>query len=485
MWKWHFGTGIVDTPSNFGRLGERPTHPELLEHLAGHFLANRRSIKELHREIMRSSVYQLAAVHSDDSYKKDPENRLYWRANARRLDAETIRDSLLFVAGTLDEEVGGKSLELTDPENNRRTLYGNVSRFSLDRYLQTFDVPSPSIAAEKRFTTNVPLQSLFFMNSEFVYRQARYLVHRLSSGGEEVATEPAARDDAEVKFPDTDLDRIPDEHQGNYISSKVPKKETEFDPETLIAHIKNERFELREQRRELDLIGKLNRRHLARQGQADPQLEGAIRSMETAYRMQTEAPEVFDIRKESDATLELYGPGHTARGCLMAARLIESGVRIVQLYYSKGSPWDAHLEIFGHRRHARNVDRPFAALIKDLKSRGLFDETLVVCGTEFGRTPVLQSGGGAAGGRVTNGRDHNPFGFTIWLAGGGVKGGMVYGATDDFGFKAVENPVHVHDLHATILYLLGIDHEKLTYRYSGRDFRLTDVHGKVIHDIIA
>ena len=278
---------------------------------------------------------------------------------------------------------------------------------------------------------------------------------------------------------------LPAVHQGNYVSNKVPKKETEFDPEKLIANIKSERFELKEQRRELDLIWKLNHRHLDRQGQADPQLEGAIQSMETAYRMQTQAPDVFDIRKESDATLELYGPGHTARGCLMAARLIESGVRIVQLYYAKGAPWDAHLEIFGHRRHARNVDQPFAALIKDLKSRGLFDETLVVCGTEFGRTPVLQSGGGAAGGRVTNGRDHNPFGFTIWLAGGGVKGGMVYGATDDFGFKAVENPVHVHDLHATILYLLGIDHEKLTYRYSGRDFRLTDVHGKVIHDIIA
>ena len=169
----------------------------------------------------------------------------------------------------------------------------------------------------------------------------------------------------------------------------------------------------------------------------------------------------------------------------MAVRLVERGVRMVQVYYAKGDPWDAHSDIFQHRKNARDSDQPFAAVVKDLKSRGLFDETLVVCATEFGRTPVLETGGGSAAGRVVNGRDHNPFGFSIWLAGGGVKGGMTWGATDDFGFRAVENPVHVHDLHATILYLLGIDHEKLTYRYSGRDFRLTDVHGRVIHDLIA
>jgi uncharacterized protein (DUF1501 family) len=205
--------------------------------------------------------------------------------------------------------------------------------------------------------------------------------------------------------------------------------------------------------------------------------------METAYRMQTEAPDVFDIRKESAATLKLYGPGSTARGCLMAVRLAERGVRMVQVYYAKGDPWDAHADIQAHRKNAKDSDQPFAAVIKDLKSRGLFKDTLVVCGSEFGRTPVMEVGGGA--GMTQNGRDHNPFGFTMWLAGGGVKGGMVYGATDDFGFKAVDKPVHVHDLHATILHLLGIDHTKLTYRYSGRDFRLTDVAGNVIHDIIA
>src|SRR5579862_3180018 len=278
---------------------------------------------------------------------------------------------------------------------------------------------------------------------------------------------------------------LPAIHQGTYISDKVIEKQTEalidkkFDPKKAISYIYNDKFSLPEQRRELDLLEKLDQIRNLR----DPQMEAAIKSMETAYRMQTEAPEVFDIRKESEATLKLYGPGSTARGCLIAVRLLEKGVRMVQVYYAKGDPWDAHTDIQAHRKNARDSDQPFAAVIKDLKSRGLFKDTLVVCGSEFGRTPVMEIGAGA--GSSQNGRDHNPFGFTMWLAGGGVKGGMTYGATDDFGFKAVENPVHVHDLHATILYLMGIDHEKLTYRYSGRDFRLTDVSGKVIHDIIA
>src|SRR5438034_1098205 len=285
---------------------------------------------------------------------------------------------------------------------------------------------------------------------------------------------------------------LPAVHQGTFIADKIDKaeKQTEdalvgkdFDPKTLISYIHNDKFTLTEQRRELDLLGTLNRLQMEREPVKDPKLEAAIQSMETAYRMQTEAPDVFDIRKESQATLKLYGPGSTARGCLMAVRLAERGVRMVQVYYAKGDPRDAHADIQAHRKNAKDSDQPFAAVIKDLKSRGLFTDTLVVCGSEFGRTPVMEVGGGA--GQTQNGRDHNPFGFTMWLAGGGVKGGLVYGATDDFGFKAVDKPVHVHDLHATILHLLGIDHTKLTYRYSGRDFRLTDVSGTVIHDIIA
>ena len=279
---------------------------------------------------------------------------------------------------------------------------------------------------------------------------------------------------------------LPAVNQGTFISDKPEKPDQlfgkDFDPKKLVSFIHNKDFSLPEQRREIDLLEKLDRMRQAGEAR-DPQLEAAINSMEVAYRMQTEAPEVFDIRKESEATQKLYGTGSTARGCLMAVRLVEKGVRMVQVYYAVGDPWDHHNDIQLHRKNARDSDQPYAAVIKDLKSRGLLNDTLVVCGSEFGRTPVVEVGGGA--GPTQNGRDHNPFGFTMWLAGGGIKGGMTYGATDDFGFKAIEKPVHVHDIHATILHLMGIDHTKLTYRFSGRDFRLTDVSGKVIHEIIS
>jgi hypothetical protein len=275
---------------------------------------------------------------------------------------------------------------------------------------------------------------------------------------------------------------LPPVHQGTYISDNT--KERKFDAEKLIPNIKNRQFDLARQKPELELVSQLDRASMERTG-ADPQLEATLSAMETAYRMQTEAPEVFDVSKESAAVQKLYGEGSTARGCLMAARLIERGVRMVQVYYAKADPWDHHFDIQLHRKTGKDSDQPFAALIKDLKGRGLLDETLIVCGSEFGRTPVVETGSGFMGGQTHNGRDHNPHGFTMWLAGGGVKGGTVYGATDDFGWKAVDKPMHVHDLHATILYLLGIDHLKLTYRYSGRDFRLTDVAGNVVTDIIA
>src|SRR5688500_18866281 len=280
---------------------------------------------------------------------------------------------------------------------------------------------------------------------------------------------------------------LPGVHQGTFISDKVEKPDQivgkDFDPKKLVSFIHNDKFTLSEQRRELDLLAALEKMRTEREQIQDPQLDATIQSMEVASRMQTEAPEVFDVRKESEATLKLYGPGSTARGCLMAVRLVQRGVRMVQVYYANRDPWDAHADIQAHRKNAKDSDQPYAAVIKDLKSRGLFDETLVICGSEFGRTPVCEVGGGA--GTVQNGRDHNPFGFTMWLAGGGVKGGTIYGATDDFGFKAIEKPVHVHDLHATILHLMGIDHTKLTYRYSGRDFRLTDVSGNVIKEILS
>ena len=284
-------------------------------------------------------------------------------------------------------------------------------------------------------------------------------------------------------MPDEMMEDMPadKEKDGKDKPVKVTIERT-FDPKKLVSYVNNPKFSLVEQRREIDLLQKLEKIRQEQAGE-DQQVEAVVKSMETAYRMQTEAPDVFDVRKESQAVLDLYGPGPVARGCLMATRLAEKGVRMTQVYYSKGDPWDAHGDIFAHKTNAKNSDQAFAAVIKDLKTRGLWKDTLVVCGSEFGRTPVREVGG--MGGSVKRGRDHNPFGFTMWLAGGAVKGGSIHGATDDFGFKAIEKPVHVHDIHATILYLFGIDHTKLTYRYSGRDFRLTDVSGNVLHELLA
>ena len=315
-------------------------------------------------------------------------------------------------------------------------------------------------------TVGPPLWSNGFLPA---INQGTFISNRVGGGpeGSEMEMEPEMPMEAVEKDKD---------------GKEKPKKvvvERNFDPKKLISYVNNPKFSLKQQRRELDLLNDLEKLR----GVHDPEVEAVIKSMEVAYRMQTEAPEVFDIRKESQATLDLYGPGPVARGALTAVRLAEKGVRMTQVYYSKGDPWDAHGDIFAHKVNAKNSDQAFAAVIKDLKSRGMWKDTLVVCGSEFGRTPVREVGG--ASGAVKRGRDHNPFGFTMWLAGGAVKGGTIYGATDEFGFKAVEKPVHVHDIHATILYLFGIEHTKLTYRYSGRDFRLTDVSGNVLHDLIA
>ncbi|MBX5495846.1 MAG: DUF1501 domain-containing protein, partial [Bryobacteraceae bacterium] len=262
---------------------------------------------------------------------------------------------------------------------------------------------------------------------------------------------------------------LPAVHQGTYISLE------EKDPQKLIANIRNTRWTPEEQRMELDLVNDLNRLHLNRVG-SDQQLEASIQSAEIAFRMQAEAPEAFDITREPEAVRERYGDGDFARGCLIARRLVERGVRMVQVYFGNFQPWDNHDDIELHRPLAARADAPIAALLRDLKASGLLKETIVLIGGEFGRTPAVEIGGLV---KVQNGRDHNNHGFTYLVAGGGFKGGMTYGATDDFGFKAVENRVHVHDLHATVLHQLGLDHTKLTYFYSGRNFRLTDVHGEV------
>ncbi|MDE3198241.1 MAG: DUF1501 domain-containing protein [Acidobacteriota bacterium] len=317
-------------------------------------------------------------------------------------------------------------------------------------------------------TVGPPLWSNGFLPA---INQGTYISNKVASAA------GAGMDDAGMDMPGT-----PEKGKDGKEKPKKVVIEKNFDPKKILSFVSNPKFTLVEQRRELDLLNNLEKIRAEDAG-TDPQIEAVIKSMEIGYRMQTEAPEVFDIRKESQATLDMYGPGDVARGALMAVRLAEKGVRMTQLYYSKGDPWDAHADILAHKVNAKNSDQAFAAVVKDLKQRGLWKDTLVVCGSEFGRTPVREVGG--MGGGVKRGRDHNPFGFTMWLAGGAVKGGTIYGATDEFGFRAVEKPVHVHDIHATILYLMGIDHTKLTYRYSGRDFRLTDVAGNVLHDLIA
>lgn len=255
------------------------------------------------------------------------------------------------------------------------------------------------------------------------------------------------------------------------------------DPRELIAHIRNSRLESEVQERQFELLRKINASHLrARPG--EEALEARIQSFELAYRMQVEATDAFDISREPASIREMYGEGQQNQQLLMARRLVERGVRFVQTWHGKGQPWDSHNNIKNaHRNVARACDQGLAALITDLEQRGMLDETLVICSGEFGRTPTVELG--VAGGGATQGRDHNHWGFSLWMAGGGIKGGTIHGATDEFGFKAVENPVSVHDLHATVLHLLGIDHRRLTYRYAGRDFRLTDVHGHVVNEVVA
>lgn len=268
---------------------------------------------------------------------------------------------------------------------------------------------------------------------------------------------------------------LPAVYQGVHIPNNIQ------DPREMIQYLRDSGNNPELQKRQLDLLRQFNRWH-AEEREKDSQLEAAVQSMEVAFRMQTEAPEAFDVSKEPEKVRSRYGDSDFGRGCLLARRLVERGVRVVQLYFGNGQPWDNHDDIMIHRKLAGQVDQPVAALLDDLKASGMLNETLVFFGSEFGRTPAVETSSRV---KVQNGRDHNPFGFSVWLAGGGIRGGMAYGATDDFGFKAEQDKVHVHDLHATLLHLMGIDHTRLTYTYSGREFRLTDVHGNVIRPILA
>ncbi len=268
---------------------------------------------------------------------------------------------------------------------------------------------------------------------------------------------------------------LPGAYQGTYIDSQHQELGK------LIENIEHPQITTANQQRQLELLRALNIEHRAKR--LDARLDARIQSFELAFRMQQDAAEAFDISSEPKHIQRAYGTGVHGRQTLIARRLLERGVRYIQLWHGAGQPWDNHDQIAKkHRQLADQLDQPIAALLADLKQRGLFDETLVLWGGEFGRTPTVELTGD---GKSKLGRDHNHYGFSVWLAGGGIKGGTTYGATDEFGFRAVERPTSVHDLHATMLHLLGFDHERLTYRYAGRDFRLTDVHGHVIQEILA
>jgi hypothetical protein len=266
---------------------------------------------------------------------------------------------------------------------------------------------------------------------------------------------------------------LPAAHQGTFVS----------DLNRPIRNLTNDQVGPARQRQELDALRRLNDLHAADRPD-DSRLNARIESFELAYRMQVHAPDAFDLTRETDAVQHRYGIDRKetetfGRQCLLARRLVERGVRFVQLYHTTGGfqPWDQHSDLKGgHARNALATDRPIAGLLEDLRARGLLADTLVIWGGEFGRTPAAEG---------ANGRDHHPYGFTMWLAGGGVRGGMAHGETDEFGWDAVQGRVHVHDLHATILHLLGLDHERLTYRHAGRDYRLTDVSGVVVKPILA
>tara|TARA_R110002049_G_scaffold2750_4_gene22028 strand:+ start:227270 stop:228703 length:1434 start_codon:yes stop_codon:yes gene_type:complete len=271
---------------------------------------------------------------------------------------------------------------------------------------------------------------------------------------------------------------LPGKYQATYIDSSGQRVDQ------LIDHIRSHAVASKDQRSQLDLLQRFNQEHAVSRPH-DQRLESRIESFELAYRMQSEASDALDVSREPESVRQMYGDHAFGRQTLIARRLVERGVRFVQLYTGAGQPWDNHDDLaVRHRKVAEPVDQAIGALLTDLKRTGLLDETLVLWGGEFGRTPVVEMPKEGSNQGKMNGRDHNHWGFTVWMAGGGVKGGQAYGETDEIGFQAVRDRVHVHDLHATVLRLMGFDHTRLTYRYAGRDFRLTDVHGNVIEQLI-
>lgn len=411
--------------------------------------------------------------------------QLFMPGGPSQVDTFDYKPQIAKFAGQRPEIVDRKSLRNTKnglmPSPYKFTRHGQTGKWVSDIFPHVAELVD-DICFIHSMHTDIPEHAgaMMMMNSGHLQpgrpSMGAWLVYGLGTENQDlpgfIAMSPRAQ--PRNKLANWSNAFLPGAYTGTYVNIH------EMKPEKLLADLRNDWLPRSAQRRQADLLARINQLDLQRQ-QQDQQLDASIQAMEMAFRMQFAVPDAFDTAQESKSTLEMYGDSEYAKGCLLARRLIERGVRTIQLSHSIDGydiAWDTgHGNIVdGHRKLAVACDQGIAALIRDLKQRGLFEETLVIWGGEFGRAPTSEG---------QKGRDHDHYGFTVWMAGGGVKPGYSHGATDEFGCSAVVDRVHVHDLHATILRLMGFDHERLTYRYSGRDFRLTDVHGKVVDAVIA
>jgi len=531
IWHFHFGRGLVATPNDFGQMGTPPSHPESLDWLALRFRENGGSLKWLHRLMVTSNVYQQSSRHHEDYAKIDSESRYLWRMKRRSLDAESIRDTILQHSGKLDLTMGGPPVKqfvetkkfglraeadygafnVDDPGYYRRGVYRYVCRTMPDPFMNAMDCPDASQRAPVRNTSITALQAAAMLNDPFLVRQCEHISQRLAKmesdrsdqievayqllyGRSPEVAELAAVLNYATQFGMANACRmlamgnfsqgfLPAAHQGTMIHPTLPTPIANLHPPKSASYITPE-----SEVAGRALLDRLNAKH-SLENPGDSRLEARIATYELAFKMQMSVPEATDLSREPQHVHRLYGTQQGkesfANNCLLARRLVERGVRFVQLFDwgwdTHGNGEDQDLNI-GFVKKCREIDQATAALLADLKQRGLLDETLVVWGGEFGRTPMRDNGKN----NLKNvGRDHHKEAFTVWLAGGGVKRGVSFGETDEFGYYPVNNRVYVHDLQATILHCLGIDHLRLTYKYQGRHHRLTDVHGNVVREILA
>jgi hypothetical protein len=489
IWQHHFGTGIVATSDNFGKRGTAPTNPELLDWLAKHFVESGWSVKAMQRMLVLSSAYRQSRAEQS-------------AASIRRLSAEELRDSMLAVSGNLDRAPGGNE--------SSEYLYGKAEDINSK-------IRPNRLAVDDPYYTTFAKRSIYLPVVRNMFPQIGSCIDdicviRSMNGADQVSHGPALLNIntgsgvfARPSLGAWTLYGLGTENQNlpgfvslspslyhggtqNYGSAFLPATfqgtalgngGTNFKTAKLASL--SPAVDPKLQRLQLDLLDRRNRQHQKRVGE-DARLEARIAAFEMGFRMQAEAPNVMDLNRETQKMRSDYGvdkepTDEFARQCLMARRLLESGVRFVQVNFSyPRNYWDAHGGLrANHSENARKVDQPIAALIKDLKSRGMLDDTLVIFGTEFGRTPAAQG---------SDGRDHHPHAFSVWLAGGGIRGGMTYGQTDEFGYYVEKDKVSMPDFHATILHQLGLDHTQLTFRHAGRDYGLTDVHGDVVKPIL-